>query len=494
MFTRATLQTFVYGTRINNAAAPTWLRFRSSNSFIISTIAIAVFTDIFLYSLVVPVLPFALTVRAGVKEEDVQKWTSIFLSVYGAALAVASPILGWFADKTTSRRSPLLLGLLALGGSTAMLCVGTSLAVLIAGRFLQGVSAAVVWTVGLALVSDTVEKEEMGQAMGYMAAATSVGSLAGPLLGGVVYAKAGYYSVFAMGFALIGLDIFLRLMMIEKSVAQQWSMSNETTTEAGTEAETTSSGSCEIQPVPNSDEGGGDQPAESEKSQAAPEFTTRVPPMITLLKIPRLLASLFGCFVQSTSLAAFDSVLPIFVKDTFSWTSTGAGLIFICLVVPALCAPVIGFLSDKYGPRSLTTVGLAGSIPFWVCLRFVTANTLNQKVLLCALLALIGFCLTLVMAPLMAEIDHVLEEEEKRRPGGFGKKGAAAQGFGLFNAAFAIGTLIGPLWAGFIVDGAGWGTMGWSLGLLSGIGGVATFIWTGGRIFLKGPEGESVIV
>lgn len=37
-----------------------------------------------------PVLPFALTQRADVEEKDVQKWTSVFLSIYGAALAVAS--------------------------------------------------------------------------------------------------------------------------------------------------------------------------------------------------------------------------------------------------------------------------------------------------------------------------------------------------------------------------------------------------------------------
>lgn len=51
--------------------------------------------------------------------------------------------------------------------------------------------------------------------------ATSVGSLAGPLLGGVVYAHAGYYAVFAIGFGIIAIDIILRLMMVEKSVAQQ---------------------------------------------------------------------------------------------------------------------------------------------------------------------------------------------------------------------------------------------------------------------------------
>ena len=78
--------------------------------------------------------------------------------------------------------------------------------------------------------------------------------------------------------------------------------------------------------------------------------------------------------------------------------------------------------------------------------------------------------------------------EEKKRPGSLGKRGATAQGFGLFNLAYAVGTLVGPLWAGFVVQNAGWGTMGWSMGVLSGICGITTFIWTGGRIMLKGKE------
>ena len=147
MFSKDDFYTFVYGSKVGNSKAPLFLSIRSSNAFIISTISMAVFTDIFLYSLVVPVLPFALTGRAGVNEEDVQRWTSIFLSVYGAALAVGSPIFGWFADRSSSRRVPLLLGLVALGGATAMLCAGSSLPVLIIGRAFQGLSAAVVWTV-----------------------------------------------------------------------------------------------------------------------------------------------------------------------------------------------------------------------------------------------------------------------------------------------------------------------------------------------------------
>ena len=38
----------------------------------------------------------------------------------------------------------MLLGLVALGLSTTLLCVGTTIATLIAGRVLQGASAAIV--------------------------------------------------------------------------------------------------------------------------------------------------------------------------------------------------------------------------------------------------------------------------------------------------------------------------------------------------------------
>ncbi len=294
---------------------------RSSNAFIAFTVCLAIYTDIFLYSLVVPVLPFALTVRAGVKEEEVQRWTSIFLAVYGAALAVGSPICGWFADRSSSRRLPLLLGLVALGGATALLCAGSSLPLLLVGRFCQGLSASVIWTVGMALLSDTVGEEKIGQAMGYVAGATSLGALSGPLLGGIVYARAGYYAVFSMGFAVIALDIFFRLILVEKSAARQWEPEVETSatnqsSKPGIQTIQSSSGE-EIQPLPMENDLPDSTPiSQSEKISPAletPKWTQRLPAFVKLLRIPRLLVTLFGCFVQSSSLAAFDSVLPLFV-------------------------------------------------------------------------------------------------------------------------------------------------------------------------------------
>ena len=375
------------------------------------------------------------------------------------------------------------MGLFALAGATAMLCVGSSIGTLVAGRLLQGLSAAVVWTVGLALLADTVGQQGIGQVMGYVSLSISIGYLIAPFLGGVVYQKAGYYSVYYMAFALIVVDIFLRLVLVEKKVAEKWNKDSD----------------AEHVPLPSSvslqpsDTLAVTQPPLHEKSDGHPLTSatalssTRIqrsvlPPILTLLTSRRLLAALWGCMVQSSILTAFDSVLPLRVSALFGWSSTGAGLIFLALVVPSFIAPVAGTISDKYGPRWLATAGFITACPFLVLLRLVDHDSLNQKVLLGALLALIGISLTLVMTPLMAEITYVVEAKEKSNPGGYGEKGAYAQAYGLFNTAFAGGTLIGPIWGGFVVARAGWETMAWTLGLLSALSAIPTMIWAGGFI------------
>lgn len=200
---------------------PSFLAFRSSQTFIVTTVCLAIFTDILCYGLIVPVMPFSLTVQASVPDDQVQQWTAILLACYNAALVVGSPIAGIYADHSSSRRWPLLLGLLALCACTVLLCLAKSVALLIVGRLLQGLSAAIVWTVGLALLVDTVGRD-IGQAMGWVSIAMAVGLLVAPVIGGAVYAVAGYYAVFYTAFAVIFCDIVLRLVLVEKKVARQW--------------------------------------------------------------------------------------------------------------------------------------------------------------------------------------------------------------------------------------------------------------------------------
>ena len=458
---------------------PPLLHYRSSYFFILMTICVAIFTDIFLYGIIVPVIPFALTHRAGVSPQDIQHWVSILLAVYGASLLAASPVCGWVADHTASRRLPLLIGLVALAGSTLLLCLGKSLALLVLGRVLQGVAAAMVWTVGLALLVDTVGHETVGQAMGYVALAMSVAVLVAPLLGGIVYARAGYYAVYCMVFGLLVLDIFLRVVLVEKKVAKQWDRS--TTQTSPVEAEKSQSIS------PNDQDSAGNPLAgsiyESPDSDRPKKSKHSI---VLLLTSRRLLAALYCTLTQSTLLTAWDAVLPLYTHRIFGWSSIGAGLVFLPLILPSFLAPLFGYWSDKKGPRMPTALGFLVAVPFLVLLRLVDHNSIHQIVLLCALLAFLGLALSMAMTPLLAEITYVVGHKEKSHPGAFGGKGAYAMAYGLFNMAFAGGMLIGPIWGGFITQRSGWGTMCWTLAVLSVVGAVVAELWIGGWVGKSG--------
>ena len=146
--------------------------------------------------------------------------------------------------------------------------------------------------------------------------------------------------------------------------------------------------------------------------------------------------------------------------------------------------PIIGWLSDRHGPRWYPTAGYALGGPILILLRLVVRNSLEQKVLLCALLALLGICLTLVLTPIMAEITYAVDATAQRRPPGFfGKNGAYAQAYSLFNVAWAGGCLVGPLLGGLINEAYGWKTTTLIMGCISLVTTVPTVIWTGGSIF-----------
>ena len=205
----------------------------------------------------------------------------------------------------------------------------------------------------------------------------------------------------------------------------------------------------------------------------------------------RLLAALFAALVQATLLTAFDSTLPLRVRNIFAWDSLGAGLVFLPLVVPSFTAPLFGKLSDRYGPRWFCAASFLLSCPFLVLLRLVDHNTLQQKVVLCILLAFFGLSLTIGFPAVMAEITYIVELKERRAPeGSYGKNGAYAQAYALFNMSYAAGCLVGPIWGGLVKEHAGWNTMCWTVALLSAFTAVPCALLTGGWI-VHAPKWEN---
>jgi len=71
-----------------------------------------------------------------------------------------------------------------------------SLGLLIAARALQGLGAAIMMAMTMALVGETVAKERTGRAMGLLGTMSAMGTALGPSLGGVLIAGFGWRALF----------------------------------------------------------------------------------------------------------------------------------------------------------------------------------------------------------------------------------------------------------------------------------------------------------
>lgn len=94
-------------------------------------------------------------------------------------------------------RSRLLLaGLLLFTVASALCGMAPSLGLLITARALQGLGAAVMMAMTMALVGGTVTKERTGRAMGLLGTMSAMGTALGPSLGGVLIAGFGWRALF----------------------------------------------------------------------------------------------------------------------------------------------------------------------------------------------------------------------------------------------------------------------------------------------------------
>ncbi|KAI3319005.1 major facilitator superfamily domain-containing protein [Xylariaceae sp. AK1471] len=469
-------------------ADPPWaLRWRSNTLFIIATVAIGLFTDLFLYGLVVPVLPFMLRSRLSVPEEEIQSYVSNLLAAYAGASVVSSVPAGWIADRTNSRQAPFLSGLAALLAATIMLALGHNITVLVIARVLQGMSAAVVWTIGFAMVLDTVGPQNLGKVIGSIFSIISIGELMAPVIGGVLYEKTGYIGVFGLGAGILALDFLMRLLVIEKKTAAKYNESAQDTQThipdfglRGDESddEVDREASEEDALLPKKED-------EAYEIREEPNKLVRSLPILVCFKSPRLSMSFCLAFVQAALLAVYDATIPTEAQSLFQFSSLQAGLIFIALDVPyLLLGPVAGWAVDRYGTKRAAVIGFGWMVPVLILLRLPPEELLPKSrniILYCALLALNGVGLAIIGSPGVVEASHVVQKYDKANPGFFGENGPYAQLYGFNSLFFCAGLTVGPVVAGALKDCIGYGNMNLVFAILSAATAILSFFIIGGK-------------
>ncbi|KAI5248560.1 MFS transporter-like protein [Aureobasidium subglaciale] len=436
---------------------PAGIKWRSNTLFIVTTVA-----D-----------------RVGLPENQIQSHVDGLLAAYAGASVVFSPIAGVLADKTSTRQGPFLLGLVALSLATILLFIGSSVPVLVVARVLQGCSAAVVWTIGLALLIETVGRENLGKTIGSIFSFISVGNLLAPLLGGVLYDKIGYAGVFGIGFAILTIDFLMRLLVIEKKVARRYNF-----TEPADGSEEASAENDDDDEAARGEE----EPLLGNKVQSEyyripddqPTIVRKVQ-ILPCLKNPRLVAALVVAFVQAALLGSFDATIPTIGQEFFNFSSLEAGILFLPLGgFDLILGPVFGWAVDKYGTKLAAVGGYTFLVPCLVLLRLPHAGGKDQIILYGALLGLCGVGLAAIGAPSIVEAGTIVESYYEANPEFFGNEGPPySQLYGLTSMVFSAGLAVGPGLAGEFKQMIGYGNMNIILAVICGLTAALSFFYIG---------------
>ena len=125
-------------------------------------------------------------------------------------------LLGGALGDHQGRRRWLVIGTALFGVASLVCAAASSLEMLLAGRALQGIGAALLLPNSLALLNGAYKGEARGQAIGTWAAAGAISAAIAPLIGGWLVENVGWPSIFYINLPLVAAAIAVALSKVEE--------------------------------------------------------------------------------------------------------------------------------------------------------------------------------------------------------------------------------------------------------------------------------------
>jgi MFS family permease len=303
----------------------------------------------------------------------------------------------------------LAVGCVGFGLASVACIVAPTIGWLIACRVAQGISAAILTPASLALIGATYPKEERSRAIGVWAAASSLTTAGGPVLGGWLTENFGWQWIFAINLPLAAIAVALliarappdqhatrRFDVIGAAILAiglgvlAWALSQIGPDKAGA-----SRGMIAVAVVLGI------------AALVAYALWERVSP--SPMTPPRLIDNRPFVGLNIATLLIYTGLSIMFFSLSFDLvdrrglTPTGAGLAFLpfTLAMGFLSQP-FGALADKIGARRLLIVGPLGAGFALLLLALGKNASLTLGVL--APMLLLGISFALVVAPLTASV------------------------------------------------------------------------------------------
>jgi EmrB/QacA subfamily drug resistance transporter len=284
--------------------------------------------------------------------------------VVGYLLAVTSLMLGVarLADMHGKKRI-YLTGMVAFTTASVLCGMAPSIEFLIGFRVLQGVGAAMMQALGIAIITEVFPDHERGRALGISGTVVSLGISLGPTLGGLLIGAVGWRSIFLVnlpvglaGFALVRrhvpdwrppggqqFDLLGAVLLLITLVALALGLTFGPDTGWDTPSIMALLGTAAVGLV----------------AFVGVEARLRQPMIdLGLFRDSLFSIGLFNGLIVFIVIAGMF-VLPFYLELVKGYDTQRVGLFLT--VVPAalgLTAPVAGALSDRYGSRGISLAGL----------------------------------------------------------------------------------------------------------------------------------------
>lgn len=272
------------------------------------------------------------------------------------------------------RKKIFLAGLLIFTGSTFLCGIAPTGSFLLAFRFVQGMGAALALATATPIIVSTFPPQQLGRALGINSTSWVMGSIVGPVAGGLLVGTLGWRWVFfvAIPFALIGVvgsmivlkdtastpsvptdwvgaltfGLGLLSLLLALSFGPKWGWFS--TREVGLGLLTALAFIAFI---------------EIERRLPHPLFN------LGLLAHPHYRSGLLITLSYSIGFFATTFLLTLYLQGALHRSPVEAGLLLVPLSAPQLVmGPLGGAWADRYGPSSLIALGIIGMAggTFWL--------------------------------------------------------------------------------------------------------------------------------
>jgi DHA1 family multidrug resistance protein-like MFS transporter len=336
------------------------------------------------YGMVLPIMPFYIEhFGAGGRELG---W---MMSTYSLMQLICAPLWGVLSDRY-GRKSILSIGILGYAISLFLFGLATNFWMLFLARSLSGILSSATMPTAMAYIGDNAPEKERSGGMGQLGAATGVGIVIGPLLGGFLSTDSLSLPFF------IGAGLaFLAFLLVIAILPESRVFTAATTTRDLITIETL-------------------------------RQTFLSPIGILLLLI----------FVMSFGLTSFQGITGLYVIDKFAFDTKQVGAIWMVMggTLIIVQGVLTGPLTKRFGEAFLIRAGLVGG-----ALGFIAMSLAVDYITTLLALGFFTLALALVGPTLNAYISRFAGE----------RQGTV---MGLNSAATSLGRVIGPLWAGYLYE------------------------------------------